>query len=226
MMALKVLGWILLGAIGLLAAAIAAADVYGMALGRLRITPELACTVMWDAWAASWVAVMVWSRPAASRPLARQELVYLALPAAGVCLLAFGSIATDFRPLWTVPGAFGWAVAALCGVGLLFTWWARVALGSLWSGSVSRKDAHTIVSTGAYGLVRHPIYTGLIVAAASHAVLVGQVANLAGAGLMAFGLWLKARFEERFLAAELGDAAYAEYSRRTPMLVPFWPIAR
>ena len=61
-------------------------------------------------------------------------------------------------------------------------------------------------------------------AAVSHAVLIGQLANLAGALLIAIGFWLKARFEERFLAHELGPAAYAQYARRTPMLVPFWSI--
>jgi protein-S-isoprenylcysteine O-methyltransferase Ste14 len=42
--------------------------------------------------------------------------------------------------------------------------------------------------------------------------------------LVAFGFWLKARLEERFLGSELGEAAYAAYRARTPMLVPFWPM--
>jgi protein-S-isoprenylcysteine O-methyltransferase Ste14 len=39
--------------------------------------------------------------------------------------------------------------------------------------------------------------------------------------LLTFGIWLKARLEERFLRQELGAAAYDDYSRRVPMLVPF-----
>jgi len=42
---------------------------------------------------------------------------------------------------------------------------------------------------------------------------------------MTLGFWLKARLEERFLSQELGEAAYADYRRRTPMLVPFWPTS-
>jgi len=141
----------------------------------------------------------------------------------GFGLLAFGSIGTNFTPLWGLPGVASWALAGICGVSLLFTWWARVSLGSLWSGLVSRKEDHTFIQSGAYRLVRHPIYTGLIVAAIAHAVVIGQVANLAGALLMALGFWLKARLEERFLSQELGAATYSEYRRRTPMLVPFWP---
>jgi protein-S-isoprenylcysteine O-methyltransferase Ste14 len=107
--------------------------------------------------------------------------------------------------------------------GLFFTWWARIALGSLWSGSVGRKEGHTLVRVGPYRLVRHPIYTGLILAALASAAQIGMAANLAGAVVLTFGLWLKARLEERFLSAQLGAEAYAEYRRGTPMLVPFWP---
>jgi protein-S-isoprenylcysteine O-methyltransferase Ste14 len=80
-----------------------------------------------------------------------------------------------------------------------------------------------VIQGGPYRLVRHPIYTGLIIAAVAQGALIGMAANLVGALLMAFGFWLKARLEERFLSKELGAATYSEYRRRTPMLVPFWP---
>jgi protein-S-isoprenylcysteine O-methyltransferase Ste14 len=49
------------------------------------------------------------------------------------------------------------------------------------------------------------------------------VTGLLGAAVIVFGLWLKARIEERFLTAELGAEAYGGYRRRVPMLVPFIP---
>jgi protein-S-isoprenylcysteine O-methyltransferase Ste14 len=49
----------------------------------------------------------------------------------------------------------------------------------------------------------------------------GTVYGVAGAALLTLGIWLKARLEERFLREELGAAAYDDYSRRVPMLVPF-----
>jgi protein-S-isoprenylcysteine O-methyltransferase Ste14 len=101
-----------------------------------------------------------------------------------------------------------------------------VTLGDLWSSAVSRKENHVIVEKGPYGLVRHPIYTGLIVAAFATAIAVGTAPALAGAALMSLGFWMKARLEERFLSAQLGEAAYADYRRRTPMLAPFWPTGR
>ena len=223
---MKISGWIGRGALAVLGLLMAANIVWGLyvvIVHHVAVTPLAAGWFMWDVWAVSWIAAMVWSRRAAARPAALDQLVHWLPTAIGVGLLAFGSIATHFAPLWHLSGVAGWAVAGVCAAGLLFTWWARISLGSLWSGSVSRKVDHTVIESGPYRLVRHPIYTGLILAAVAQGVLIGMAANLAGAFIMAFGFWLKARLEERFLSQELGEAAYAEYRRRTPMLVPFWP---
>jgi protein-S-isoprenylcysteine O-methyltransferase Ste14 len=128
--------------------------------------------------------------------------------------------------LWGLPQAVSWGLTALVLFGIAFTWWARLTLGDLWSGSVSRKEGHVVVQTGPYRLVRHPIYTGLIVAAWALAIQIGATVSLVGAGLITLGFWIKARLEERFLSAELGPGAYADYRRLTPMLIPFWPVRR
>ena len=114
-----------------------------------------------------------------------------------------------------------WIVAL---AGLAFTWWARIHLGTLWSGNVTRKPDHHIVDTGPYGLVRHPIYTGLLVALYATALDRGSVLAIAGAAVLTLAFAIKARLEERFLGAELGAETYGGYRRRVPMLVPFWPM--
>jgi protein-S-isoprenylcysteine O-methyltransferase Ste14 len=223
---MKIAGWVgrgILAALGLLVTASVVANVYFVIAYHLVVSPLVASTLVWDIWVISWIAAMVWSRPAAARPAALDQFVHWLPTAIGFGLLAFGSLGTHFAPLWRLPLLAGWVLAGVCAAGLLFTWWARVSLGSLWSGSVSRKEGHTVIQSGPYRLVRHPIYTGLIVAAVAQGALIGMAANLIGALLMAFGFWLKARLEERFLSQELGAAAYSEYQRRTPMLVPFWP---
>ena len=116
-----------------------------------------------------------------------------------------------------------YALAGLTLAGLLFAWWARIHLGRFWSSAITRKEGHRVVNTGPYALVRHPIYTGIIVALAATAAAQVTTSGFAGAVLIAFGLWLKARAEERFLMAELGTDAYGSYRRRVPMLVPFLP---
>jgi protein-S-isoprenylcysteine O-methyltransferase Ste14 len=209
--------------LGLLMGADVAGSIYLVITHRMAMNPPEAGALMWDVWIVAWCAAVVWSRRTAARPPALDELVHWLPTLIGVALLGFGSIATHFAPLWRLSDVAGWTLAGVCAAGLLFTAWARATLGSLWSGSVTRKDNHVVVQSGPYRFVRHPIYTGLIVAAFAQGVLVGQAANLAGAVLMAVGFWLKARLEERFLSQELGAAAYSDYQRRTPMLVPFWP---
>jgi protein-S-isoprenylcysteine O-methyltransferase Ste14 len=69
-------------------------------------------------------------------------------------------------------------------------------------------------------MVRHPIYTGLIVAILATGVAVATWTALLGALLISLGQWQKARMEEKFLSAELGATAYGAYCRRVPMIVP------
>jgi protein-S-isoprenylcysteine O-methyltransferase Ste14 len=217
------LGRGILALLGLLIAAKVLSALYFAIAHRQAVSPVEAGGLMWDVWAVSWIAAVVWSRRAAARPPALDQLVHWLPTVIGFGLLAVGSYATNFAPLWRLPDVAGWALTGVCAAGLLFTWWARISLGSLWSGSVSRKVDHTLIESGPYRLVRHPIYTGLIAAALAQGVLIGMFANLFGALLLTVGFWLKARLEERFLSQELGAAAYADYRRRTPMLAPFWP---
>jgi protein-S-isoprenylcysteine O-methyltransferase Ste14 len=197
------------------------------------VTPSIVTAGLWVAWILSWMLASLWTRRTQARPPLGETLLYLVPTIAGSMLLFIGANATMASPessivprLWRLLPWAGWAMTALAAAGFAFTWWARVTLGDLWSSAVSRKENHVIVEAGPYGLVRHPIYTGLIAAAFATAVEVGSAQALAGAALMSLGFWMKARLEERFLMAQLGEGAYAAYRRRTPMLAPFWPMGR
>jgi protein-S-isoprenylcysteine O-methyltransferase Ste14 len=106
-------------------------------------------------------------------------------------------------------------------IGLLVTAWARVHLGRLWSGNVARKADHRVVDTGPYGIVRHPIYTGIMVATIAMAVMRGTAAAWLGFAILTLGWYIKARLEEAFLREQLGAADYDRYASRVPMLIPF-----
>jgi protein-S-isoprenylcysteine O-methyltransferase Ste14 len=116
-------------------------------------------------------------------------------------------------------------MVALAAVGFLFCWWARLHLGRLWSGFITRKEGHHIVDTGPYALVRHPIYTGVLTAAIATTAIKGSVHAFIGLGMLIIAYQLKARLEERCLSEELGSETYGAYRRRVPMLVPFGPKA-
>lgn len=184
--------------------------------------PGQAFGLLWAGWLISWLAAAVWSRPTAGQPLRGEQAGYMLTQTLGAALLgASATRAWDGAfQLWRIGDAAGFTLVAIAALGLVFCWWARLHLGALWSGTVTRKAEHRVVDTGPYRLVRHPIYTGLILALAATAAWAGRPFALAGAALIVLALWMKARLEERFLRAQLGTA-YEDYVRRTPMLIPF-----
>ncbi|MGH6670775.1 MAG: methyltransferase family protein [Xanthobacteraceae bacterium] len=185
------------------------------------IRPRLLFAVLWIAWLVSWIAAAVWASRPEKRLLTVETLIYrVAILAGAVLLSPWAARGLDMRQLWHVSFDGAYARAGLTAAGLLFTWWARIHLGRLWSGTITAKEGHRVVDTGPYAWVRHPIYTGLILALFASAVAQATISGLAGAALVSFGFWLKARMEERFLAAELGAGAYDAYRRRVPMLLP------
>ncbi|RWA65818.1 isoprenylcysteine carboxylmethyltransferase family protein [Mesorhizobium sp.] len=185
--------------------------------------PAPAIAALWLFWVVSWLAAALWADPAAKRAGFREEARYRALWTIGAILLfvpAHGYVGR--LRLWMPTLAEAWICVALVAVGLAFSWWARLHLGRLWSGTVTAKADHRVVDTGPYGLVRHPIYTGLLVAILATMAAKGTVWGVAGAAFLIVGIVVKARLEESFLRGELGTA-YDDYARRVPMLVPFAP---
>lgn len=185
--------------------------------------PERACYIVWAVWAASWWLAAAWASRAESKAGIAAQLPYRLITMAGFILL-FGFDTNHYHgPLrfWTLPTSAGWAMVWLCLIGFAFAWWARIHLGRLWSAFVTRKVDHRIIDSGPYGIVRHPIYTGIILAALAMAIVKGTAYGLAGAVLVALGFWVKARLEEGFLREQLGAETYNSYCHRVPMLVPF-----
>jgi protein-S-isoprenylcysteine O-methyltransferase Ste14 len=192
--------------------------------GWLAAGPKQLIALIWIGWLISWVAASFWSGRTEKRVTRRRSRAYLIPIVIGALLLTpWVAQALGAREVWHVGEGGTYALAALVFAGVLFTWWARIHLGSLWSNAITRKEGHRVIDTGPYRLVRHPIYTGLILAILATGAAVATVTAMAGALLIAFGLWQKARMEERFLRMELGADAYGSYCRRVPMLIPFLP---
>ena len=190
------------------------------------MTARFATDVLWVIWIVSWLLAAFWADRAAKRPAATDEILYRVVTViGGGMLFAFrGRFPFEIR-LWQVDETLAWALFGLSFAGFVFCWWARIYLGKLWSGWVSRKADHRIIDTGPYAVVRHPIYTGFILALFAMAAMKATVLAFAGAAVMTFGFFIKARLEERFLRTELGADGYDAYRRRVPMLLPFGPKA-
>jgi protein-S-isoprenylcysteine O-methyltransferase Ste14 len=199
------------------------------------VSPDYAIYIPWDIWIVSWVAAAIWANRTLKRPGGGRELPYFILEIGGFFML-LSIVSLPSSPLsanpvlaflatryWTLPTGAAWTMVAVASAGFLFCWWARIHLGKLWSGRVTRKEGHHIVDTGPYALVRHPIYTGVLTAAIATAAVKGSTHALIGVGMLLVAYQFKARLEERFLSEELGTDSYAAYRRRVPMLIPFAP---
>jgi protein-S-isoprenylcysteine O-methyltransferase Ste14 len=184
------------------------------------MTPDLVAYAAAGLWVVSWIAASGWSKPTAQR---KGGVTFYAIPAylGGIMVYALRPGQPAAVPLWTPPPAAAWAFAAVSLAGIAFAWWARIHLGALWSVRTETKADHRIVDTGPYGLVRHPIYTGILLMALGRTALRGDLVAVIGWALLLLGFWMKARREERFLAEQLGREAYAAYGRRVKMLAPF-----
>jgi protein-S-isoprenylcysteine O-methyltransferase Ste14 len=190
----------------------------------LYYRPGLVLLNLWIAWGISWLAAAVWSSRAEKRVSLGEELWYRIVLFAGGLIFAIPSSRPGQIRLWplmSLPAV--WACIAVAVIGFAFTWWARIYLGELWSGWITKKADHRIVDSGPYGIVRHPIYTGLLLAVLATMVAKGTLFGLIGALIITVGIWMKARLEERFLRGELGADAYDSYRQRVPMLIPFGP---
>ncbi|HUW64361.1 MAG TPA: isoprenylcysteine carboxylmethyltransferase family protein [Spirochaetia bacterium] len=122
--------------------------------------------------------------------------------------------------LW--PGNLTTVIAGLLLelLGLAVAVWARYYLGSFWSGSVVLREGHKVVDTGPYRLVRHPIYSGILLALVGSFLMEGATFWLVALTAGALGMWWKAWSEERLLTTELGEE-YVSYRQRTRMLIPW-----
>jgi protein-S-isoprenylcysteine O-methyltransferase Ste14 len=176
---------------------------------------ELVFLVGWGAFWLYWLAAassrkrgrVSWSRQLGIRAV----LVVIAIVL--VRVRAFGHHGLNTDP-WRA--GLGLVLFAL-GLGLAI--WARVHIGRNWGAPMTEKDEPELVTSGPYRLVRHPIYSGLLIAAVGSAVALNWqwlIAVLLAAVYFVYS----ATVEERYLTEQFPEA-YPAYKRVTKMLVPF-----
>lgn len=182
-----------------------------------------AIPALWMTWGAYWM-VSAWS----VKTTARQES-YASLAAHVVPM--FVTFVLVFSPRILPWGLLGermypdgeiihWVAVAIVAAGLAFATWARIHLGRNWSGVVMVKTDHELIRSGPYGLVRHPIYTGLLVAVAGTAIARGEWRGPLGTLILLIALWRKLQNEERMMGETFGDQ-YAKYKAEVAALIPF-----
>lgn len=180
-------------------------------------------TYPWIATAAIWFLGAFTSK----RTLLRQGGSYRWLELVAVVLsfsllfnhrrFSFGPLGARFLPQFPALPWIGLAIDALgCG----FAIWARFWIGRNWSSDITLKEDHELMRSGPYGIVRHPIYSGLAMAILGTAVGIGEVRGLLALALAVAAWRHKANQEERLMVQQFG-AAYESYRREVKGLIPF-----
>jgi protein-S-isoprenylcysteine O-methyltransferase len=176
--------------------------------------------VVWTAVFAVWlVCAARTKRPASVQSKGSRSLHLILIVAAFLLVFRpeFGISALGHRFL---PAAAAYAGLALTVAGAAFAVWARLTLGRNWSAAVTIKEDHRIIRTGPYALVRHPIYSGFLLALLGTGLAVGEVRCLVGVVLAFVAWWTKSRLEERVMERQFG-VEYIAYKQDVKALIPF-----
>src|SRR5208337_3750464 len=177
---------------------------------------------LWLVFIAVWIAMARGGKAVAERESLYSRLSHYLPLAFAIYLLAAPHV-----PVAALNDRFValslWAVrfdAALTFAGIAFAIWARMLLGDNWSSDVTLKRDHELIVAGPYRWVRHPIYTGILVALLGSALALGEWRGVLAVALTGAAFWHKLKIEEAVMRRRFGET-YANYAERVPALIPF-----
>jgi protein-S-isoprenylcysteine O-methyltransferase Ste14 len=176
----------------------------------------------WISFAVIWLLAALATKKTVYRESSTQRLRYIIPLLLGGFLLAKGHRLFDPLNHRVIPrvDALAWTGAVLSVAGLLFCVWARFTLGRNWSGVVTLKGGHELITSGPYALVRHPIYTGLLTMFVATVIVRGHVAGIIAIPFVFVSFWIKLRYEEKLMLEKFPNE-YVAYQQRVKRLIPF-----
>lgn len=173
----------------------------------------------WGIFLLFWIISAFFAKPTVEGPTSSFPIVIRIVLLIGVLFLTrrgsgFSLPMLPPTPLRSVVGV------VLCVLGLLLALWARVTLGGNWSARVTFKKDHELIRTGPYALVRHPIYTAILLMFTGTIVFIGRIEGVIVVALAIAGFWIKLRAEERLMTSHF-PTEYPAYKAQTKTLIPF-----
>jgi protein-S-isoprenylcysteine O-methyltransferase Ste14 len=185
-------------------------------------TGELLFFTIWIAFYTYWLISAWKTRSPVKRKLSQVSFFMYGITWVVICIFLINWLSPDLMAERIIPSGIGYTVVGLfiTVAGLLFAIWARVHLGKNWSGMPTIRKDHTIIRTGPYRFVRHPIYAGILIGLTGTAIGIGYLIVFFCV-ILIFGLFvIKFRMEETFLLEEFGEE-YARYKREVKALIPY-----
>jgi protein-S-isoprenylcysteine O-methyltransferase Ste14 len=187
----------------------------------MRAFYQYSIAALWLMWLLYWSIAAIGAKPIRLHEGITSRLSHLIPLALGLALLVPRRLPAMWLTARVLPSgaAWFWVGFVLVALGLAFAVAARVWLGGNWSSVVAVKEEHELIRSGPYRWVRHPIYTGLLMALVGSVVAEGEVRGLIALALFILAFIRRVALEERILKEEFGDA-YIQYRREVPCLVP------
>jgi protein-S-isoprenylcysteine O-methyltransferase Ste14 len=188
----------------------------------MRIVYSYLMPALWALWCVYWWIVARDVKPTRRSESVASRAGHIIPLVVAVILLALPTLPGGFLSGRILPATrfVFFTGAAVVVTGLAFSVWARAYLGRNWSGIVALKADHELIRSGPYRFVRHPIYTGLLVAIVGSAIVRGEWRGVVAVLIAIAALWRKLRLEERWLGETFGDE-YAKYRAEVRALIPF-----
>jgi protein-S-isoprenylcysteine O-methyltransferase Ste14 len=106
-------------------------------------------------------------------------------------------------------------------ISFVFTIWARIKMGKVWNGEAELVSNHKLIIDGPFKLVRHPIYTGQLLAFLGTAIILVDIPSIFWFIIGIFALVEKSVKEEQLLINEYGEE-YKQYKKEVKMFIPFF----
>ena len=175
----------------------------------------------WLLWCLYWYAAALGAKPVQRTETITSRLSHYIPLLLAVLLLTwprFSGRTLTRHFLATSPVTF-WIGAICLLAGLSFSVVARRSLGGNWSSTVTLKQDHTLTRCGPYRIVRHPIYSGILLAVLGGVLARGEWRDLVALVLFFVAFMRKIQIEERFMLDQFGDA-YVQYRRDVAALIP------
>ncbi len=176
---------------------------------------------IWEALGLVWVVGLAFTKRSVRSQNHGTLAFHLVLALFGFALVGSRYFRQGWLGMRFLPDTSAWAITglALTLIGCLFAIWARLTLGANWSGRATVKAGHELIVSGPYAVARHPIYTGLLLAAAGTAMARGEWRCILGIVLIALAFAIKIGQEEK-LMLETFPLAYPEYRQGVKALIP------
>jgi len=183
-------------------------------------------SALWLLWLVYWIVSARRTKTDERRESVPSQWLHSGLMIAGAIVMTFPqNLPPEFNKRLIAEREWVyWLSAAIVAAGLAFACWARAILGANWSAVVVLKHGHELIRSGPYRYVRHPIYTGLLVALFGTALETGAWRGIIGFALIAIAVAYKYRAEEAFMMQKFGED-YVRYRAEVPALFPFFPLA-